>query len=84
MRIELDTCYDILYIELREHGDVERTEDLADGVGRWVSSFSPSMLSKTSSGIAISRRTPWNGYASRPTCARYCSALARSTVLELQ
>ncbi len=34
MRIELDTDYDILYIELREHGDgdVERTEDLADGV----------------------------------------------------
>lgn len=34
MRIELDTDYDVLYIELREHGDgdVERTEDLADGV----------------------------------------------------
>lgn len=31
MRIELDAEYDILYIELRE-GDVERTEDLDDGV----------------------------------------------------
>lgn len=34
MRIELDTNYDILYIELREHGDgdVAFTKDLADGV----------------------------------------------------
>jgi uncharacterized protein YuzE len=31
LRIELDTEYDILYIELRE-GDVGRTEDLEDGV----------------------------------------------------
>lgn len=31
MKIELDTEYDILYIELRE-GDVERTKDLDDGV----------------------------------------------------
>ncbi|MCA1717144.1 MAG: DUF2283 domain-containing protein [Actinobacteria bacterium] len=31
LRIELDKEYDLLYIELHT-GDIERTEDLADGV----------------------------------------------------
>ncbi len=32
MRIELDKAYDLLYIEVRPDLEVERTEDLADGV----------------------------------------------------
>ena len=32
MRIELDKEYDLLYIELRPDLEVERTEDLAEGV----------------------------------------------------